>query len=68
MKSFYDILTYLKTFGVYIHVGKRLWDIEIAALEVDNLKKADVIDNKKYAVMKLILAHEHRLEEKNPSD
>ncbi|AFS40173.1 MAG: YqgQ family protein [Leuconostoc gelidum] len=68
MKSFYDILTYLKTFGVYIHVGKRLWDIEIAALEVDNLKKADVIDNKKYAVMKLILAHEHRLEEENPSD
>ncbi|MBR2277475.1 MAG: YqgQ family protein [Leuconostoc sp.] len=59
MKSFYDILTYLKTFGVYIHVGKRLWDIEIAALEVDNLKKADVIDNKKYATMKLILAHEH---------
>ena len=68
MKSFYDILTYLKTFGVDIHVGKRLWDIEIAALEVDNVKKADVIDNKKYAVMKLILAHEHRLEEENPSD
>ncbi len=43
MKNFYDILTYLKTFGVYIHVGKRLWDIEIAALEVDNLKKQTLL-------------------------
>ncbi|WP_220738987.1 YqgQ family protein [Leuconostoc miyukkimchii] len=68
MKNFYDILTYLKAFGIYIHLGKRLWDIEMAALEVDNLQKAGIIDNKKYATMKVILAHEHRLEEENPSD
>ncbi|CAM3072884.1 YqgQ family protein [Leuconostoc rapi] len=68
MKNFYDILTFLKSFGVYIHVGKRLWDIEMAALEVDNLHRADVISDKNYATMKLILAHEHRLEESQPSD
>ncbi|ADG41320.1 MULTISPECIES: YqgQ family protein [Leuconostoc] len=68
MKNFYDILTFLKSFGVYIHVGKRLWDIEMAALEVDNLHHADVINDKEYATMKLILAHEHHLEEAQPSD
>ncbi|MCT8390123.1 DUF910 family protein [Leuconostoc holzapfelii] len=68
MKNFYDILTYLKNFGVYIHVGKRLWDIEVAALEVDNLYKADIIDAKQYATMKVILAHEHEQEVRVPSD
>lgn len=68
MKNFYDILTFLKSFGVYIHVGKRLWDIEMAALEVDNLYRADVINDKDYAAMKLILSHEHRLEVAQSSD
>lgn len=68
MKTFYDVLQYLKEFGVYIHVGKRLWDIEMAALEVDNLYKADIIQPKMYAIMKVILAHEHRLELESPSD
>lgn len=68
MRNFYDVLTYLKNFGVYIHVGKRLWDIEVAALEVDNLYKADVIDAKQYATMKVILSHAHEQEVSNPSD
>lgn len=63
MRTFYDVLQYLKSFGIYIHVGKRLWDIEVAALEVDNLYRADVLTPKDYAVMKLILEREHRLEE-----
>lgn len=63
MRTFYDVLQYLKSFGIYIHVGKRLWDIEVAALEVDNLYRADVLMPKDYAVMKLILEREHRLEE-----
>ena len=53
----------MKSFGIYIHVGKRLWDIEVAPLEVDNLYRADVLTPKDYAVMKLILEREHRLEE-----
>ena len=46
MRTFYDVLQYLKSFGIYIHVGKRLWDIEVAALEVDNLYRADVLTPK----------------------
>ncbi|MGX7051883.1 YqgQ family protein [Leuconostoc palmae] len=63
MKNFYDVLQFLKTFGVYVHVGKRLWDIEVAALEVDNLFRADVISQKDYSSIKLILENEHRKEE-----
>lgn len=62
MKNFYDILQYLKRYDVYIHVGKRLWDIEVAALEVDNLYKAKVLSEEDYQTMKIILAKEHRQE------
>ncbi|GMA69247.1 hypothetical protein GCM10025879_04930 [Leuconostoc litchii] len=68
MTTFYDVLQYLKEFGIYIHVGKRLWDIELAALEVDNLRKSDILDVKNYATIKLILSREHAIELKNPSD
>ncbi|CAH1850436.1 YqgQ family protein [Convivina praedatoris] len=68
MQNFYDVLKYLKRFGVYIHVGKRLWDIEMAALEVDNLYKSGVLPEKEYAQMKLVLAREHHLEERRNND
>lgn len=68
MKNFYDILQYLKTYDVFIHVGKRLWDIEMAALEVDNLYRADVISDTDYQTMKKILAKEHAEEAKRTQD
>lgn len=68
MKNFYDILQYLKTYDVFIHLGKRLWDIEMAALEVDNLYKADVISKEDYKKMKVILAKEHDQEAKLTGD
>lgn len=62
MRNFYDVLQLLKGFDVYIHVSKRLWDIQMAALEIDNLYQADLLNDKQYAQIKLVLAHEHRLE------
>lgn len=64
MKTYYDVLQFLKRFDVYIYVGTRLADIELAALEIDNLYKAGILDNKYYGQIKLILAREHRDEEK----
>lgn len=64
MNTYYDVLQYLKTFDVYIYVGSRLGDIELAALEIDNLYKAGILDERKYAKIKLVLRHEHSLEEK----
>lgn len=64
MDKFYDVLQELKKYDIYIHLGKRLWDIELAALEIDNLYKAGLLSAKKYSNFKLILTHEHHLESK----
>ncbi|MCX2454770.1 YqgQ family protein [Lacticaseibacillus nasuensis] len=66
MKTYYDVLQLLKEFGTYIHVGKRLWDIELAAVEVDRLHHLQLIDDKTYASAKIVLRHEHEQEEKTP--
>ncbi|MFC6254770.1 YqgQ family protein [Secundilactobacillus hailunensis] len=63
MKTLYDVQQLLKQFGIYVYVGKRLWDIEVMALELDHLHDANVIDHKTFAHAKLVLTHEHRLEE-----
>ncbi|MFC4760756.1 YqgQ family protein [Fructobacillus durionis] len=68
MKNFYDILQYLKKYEIYIHVGHRLWDIEVAALEVDNLYKAKVLSASDYQTMKVILAKEHKEEAERSGD
>ena len=64
MQTFLDVLNLLKKYDIYIHVGKRLWDIELAAIEIDNMYKACLLDAKEYAQIKLVLRHEHELEEK----
>lgn len=64
MQTFLDVLNFLKKYDIYIHVGKRLWDIELAAIEIDNMYKAGLLDAKEYAQIKLVLRHEHELEEK----
>lgn len=64
MQTFLDVLNLLKKYDIYIHVGKRLWDIELAAIEIDNMYKAGLLDAKEYAQIKLALRHEHELEEK----
>ncbi|KRM18795.1 hypothetical protein FC40_GL000580 [Ligilactobacillus hayakitensis DSM 18933 = JCM 14209] len=64
MKTLYDVQQLLKKFGIYVYVGKRMWDIELMALELDHLYKAGVLDKKNYVTAKLILSREHNLEEK----
>lgn len=64
MQTFLDVLNLLKKYDIYIHVGKRLWDIELAAIEIDNMYKAGLLDAKEYAQIKLVLRQEHELEEK----
>lgn len=65
MKTLYDVQQLLKKYGVLVHVGKRIWDIELMALELDNIYHANVLDKNDYLVAKLILKHEHEIEEKN---
>lgn len=64
LRTLYDVQQLLKRFNVFVYVGKRLWDIELMALEVDNLYQAKVIDKDTYLQAKLVLRKEHRIEEK----
>ena len=65
MKTLYDVQQLLEKYGILVHVGKRIWDIELMALELDNINKAGLIDRHDYMVVKLILRKEHRIEELN---
>lgn len=63
MKTLYDVQQLLKKFNILVHVGKRKWDIELMGLELDNLHLAGVISEKEYMTAKLILRHQHEIEE-----
>lgn len=63
MKTLYDVQQLLEKYGILVHVGKRIWDIELMALELDNIEKAGLIDRHDYMTAKLILRQQHRIEE-----
>lgn len=64
LRTLYDVQQLLKRFNVFVYVGKRLWDIELMALELDNLYQARVMERDVYLQAKLVLKKEHREEEK----
>ena len=61
-RTLYDVQQLLKQFDVFVYVGKRLYDIELMAIELDNLYQAGVVDRQTYAKAKLVLRKEHREE------
>lgn len=65
LKTLYDVQQLLKRFNILVYVGKRKWDIELMAIELDNLHQAGVISPKEYMTAKLILKHEHEIEVAN---
>lgn len=69
MKTLYDVQQLLEKYNILVHVGKRKWDIELMALELDNVHRAGLIDRHDYMVAKLILRKEYenevRQEQKN---
>ncbi|WP_394267811.1 YqgQ family protein [Limosilactobacillus vaginalis] len=62
-RTLYDVQQLLKEFNVYVYVGKRLYDIELIAIELDHLYQAGVVDNATYMKAKIVLRKEHREEE-----
>lgn len=62
MKTLYDVQQLLEKYGILVHVGKRIWDIELMAIELDNIYKAGLIDQHDYLIAKLILDREHNIE------
>lgn len=68
MKTLYDVQQLLKKYGVLVHVGKRIWDIELMAIELDNINKSGLIDKHDYLVAKMILSREHEIEERKENE
>ena len=59
-RTLYDVQQLLKEFNVFVYVGKRLYDIELMAIELDNLYQSGVIDRQVYMKAKIVLRKEPR--------
>lgn len=62
MKVLFDVQNLLKKFGIYVYIGKRLYDIEVMKIELQRLYDNDLISRDDYLKAELILRREHRLE------
>lgn len=63
METLYDVQQLLKQFGVYVYVGKRIYDIELMQIELKNFYDSRLIDRYVYLTARRILTREHRIEE-----
>ena len=68
MESLYDVQQLLKQFGIYVYVGKRIYDIELMQIELKNLYESRVIDRDTYLRGRAILKREHHIEESREGD
>ena len=62
MRTLYDVQQVLKAYGIYIHLGERLFDIELIEIEFKKLHDSKLIDEKTFTGGLLVLKKEHRIE------
>ena len=62
MKTLYDVQRLLRQFGIYVYLGKRLYDIEMMKIELERLYDNGLISKSDYLHAELILRREHRIE------
>lgn len=62
MKTLCDVQQLLKNFGIFVYLGKRLYDIEMMKIELQRLYDSGLLDKRDYLNAELILRREHRLE------
>lgn len=67
-RTLYDVQQLLKKFGTFVHVGKRIWDIELMSIELRHLYDNEVIDKKTFINASLVLKAEHRKEEEKEKE
>ncbi|WP_159723796.1 YqgQ family protein [Enterococcus sp. CSURQ0835] len=63
METLYDVQQLLKQFGIYVYVGKRIYDIELMQIELRNVYEGRLIDKETYLQAWRILKREHHIEE-----
>ncbi|EHJ56785.1 hypothetical protein HMPREF9318_01393 [Streptococcus urinalis FB127-CNA-2] len=62
MKTLFDVQQLLKNFGIFVYIGKRLYDIEVMKIELKKLYDNELISKDDYLKAELILRQEHRIE------
>ncbi|WP_125761032.1 YqgQ family protein [Companilactobacillus hulinensis] len=67
-RTLYDVQQLLKRYGTYVHLGKRMWDIELMSIEVKRLYENGMVEKKTFINAQLVLKREHRIEEKKEKD
>ena len=68
MRTLYDVQQLLKRFGIYVYIGKRIWDIELMMIELKKLHENGLIENDEYLSALLILKQEHRKEDEQTKE
>lgn len=68
MKTLYDVQQLLKRFGIYVYLGKRLYDIEMMKIELERLYENGLISKNDYIQAELVLRREHRIEKEKENE
>ncbi|MGR3741630.1 YqgQ family protein [Companilactobacillus sp. DQM5] len=68
MRTLYDVQQLLKRYGTFVHVGKRLWDIELMSIELKKMYEQGLIVKEDYIEAQLILKKEHRFEKRQENN
>ncbi|TWT16549.1 YqgQ family protein [Streptococcus sp. sy010] len=68
MKDLYDVQQLLKRFGIFVYLGKRLYDIEMMKIELERLYQNGLLARENYLQAELVLRREHRLEKEQEND
>lgn len=62
MRTLYDVQQLLERFGILVHLGKRLWDIELMTIELEHVYTAGLLDAKIYVKARAVLHREREYE------
>lgn len=68
LRTLYDVQQLLKKFGTFVHLGKRIWDIELMSIELKNIYNNEMIDKQTFIKAQMVLKSEHRKEEKKEEE
>ncbi|MFL2100719.1 YqgQ family protein [Desemzia sp. FAM 23991] len=65
LKSVYDVQQLLKRYGIFVHVGERLWDLELMMDELRKIYQTHLIERDVFVSAMVILKKEHQWEQEH---